>query len=129
MQRATRKMRRQWRWHHDIVFLNEDVTTAGSTKTMIRCNLFWHFEKKTLKHLIRPAHAKTVLSNCHLLEYMPSLVYDPSISPSPWHAICLEKFLRVQVHLGCIKAAFVTHEGLGSREFVKTMEGVYHCKA
>ena len=38
-----------------------------------------------------------------------------------WRPFCLEKFLRVQVPLGCVKTAFVTH-GLGSREFVKTME-------
>ena len=38
--------------------------------------------------------------------------------PSPWRPFCLEKFLRVQVPLGCVKTAFVT-QGLGSREFVK----------
>ena len=38
--------------------------------------------------------------------------------PSPSRPFCLEKFLRVQVPLGCVKTAFVT-QGLGSREFVK----------
>ena len=52
---------------------------------------------------------------------MPSLVYRPSISPSRWHPFCLEKFLRVQVPLGCVKTAVAT-QGLESREFVKTME-------
>ena len=61
---------------------------------------------------IQPAHVKTVLSFGH---------HGPSISPSPWRPLCLQKFLRVQVPLGCLKTAFVT-QGLGSREFVKTME-------
>ena len=56
---------------------------------------------------------------------MPSSVYldppGPSISPSRWCSFCLKKFLHVQVPLGCVKTAFVT-QGLGSREFVKTME-------
>ena len=55
---------------------------------------------------------KTVLSFSH---------HRPSISPSPWRPFCLQKFLRVQVPLGCLKTAFVT-QGLGSRKFVKTME-------
>ena len=55
---------------------------------------------------------KTVLSFGH---------HSPSISPSPWRPLCLQKFLRVHVPLGCLKTAFVT-QGLGSREFVKTME-------
>ena len=56
---------------------------------------------------------------------MPSLLYldhpGPSISPLRWRPFCLEKFLRVQVPLGCVKTAVVTH-WLGSCEFVKTME-------
>ena len=55
---------------------------------------------------------KTVLSFGH---------HSPSISPSPWRPLCLQKFLRVQVPLGCLKTAFVTQR-LGNREFVKTME-------
>ena len=55
---------------------------------------------------------KTVLSFGH---------HSPSISPSPWRPLCLQKFLRVHVPLGCLKTAFVT-QGLGNREFVKTME-------
>ena len=62
---------------------------------------------------------------CHLLEYIPSLVYldhpDPSISSSRWCPFCLEKFLHVQVPLGCVKTAFVT-QGLGSCEPVKTIK-------
>jgi len=46
-----------------------------------------------------------------MLEYMPL----------PWRLFCLEKFLRVQVPLRCVKTAFVS-QVLGSREFVKTME-------
>ena len=55
---------------------------------------------------------KTVLSFGH---------HRPSISPSPWRPFRLQKVLRVQVPLGCLKTAFVT-QGLGSREFVKTLE-------
>ena len=46
---------------------------------------------------------------------------SPSISPSPWCPFRLQKFLRVQVPLGCLKTAFVT-QVLGSRKFVKTTE-------
>ena len=53
---------------------------------------------------------------------MPVIVY---IAPQYRHRdgtpFCLEKFLCVQVPLGCVKTAVAT-QGLGSREFVKTME-------
>ena len=55
---------------------------------------------------------------------MPPLVYRPS----PLRPFCLEKFLRVQVPLGCVKTAFVIQE-LGSREFVKTYGSELTCTA
>ena len=81
-------------------------------QTIILCNCCHILGKKTYDlHMSR--------QYCHLLEYMRSLVYldhpGPSISPSRWCPFCLEKFLRVQVPLGCVKTAFVT-EGLGSRK-------------
>ena len=76
-------------------------------------NCFHIFEK----HLIQPAHVKTVY--CHLLEYMPLLVYRPSTSPSQWHPVLSRKVFPVQVPLGCVKT-FLTHQ-LG-KPYVNTME-------
>ena len=76
------------------------ATATGATKVTT-----WSPVKKLSGFQLRPAHLKTVI---HLLESCPS----------PWRPFCLEKFLRVQVPLGCVKTAFLT-QGLGSREFVK----------
>ena len=79
--------------------------------------VFSHFRKNTSYDLHKWRQY------CHLLEYIPSLVYldhpGPSISPSWWRMFCLEKFLHVKVPH--VKTAFV-NQGLGKRKFVKTME-------
>ena len=59
---------------------------------------------------MQPAHVKTALSfvgKNAIISISPLLP-----SPSRWHPFCLEKFLRVQVPLGCVKTAFVT-QGAG----------------
>ena len=68
-------------------FLNEDVMAV------ILCNCF-HILETT------PPTTCTYLHMCHLLEYISS----------PWHLFRLEKFLRVQVPLGCIKTAKCGHQ-------------------
>ena len=83
---------------------------CSSKEHLILCNCFHIFEKTP--------HAPCPFEN--------STVICWNTCPSPWRPFCLEKFLRVQVPLGCVKTAFVT-QGLGSHEFVKTMDwkGVY----
>ena len=60
--------------------------------------VFSHFRKNTSYDLHKWRQY------CHLLEYIPSLVYldhsGPSISPSWWRMFCLEQFLHVKVPLG-----------------------------
>ena len=54
----------------------------------------WSLVKKLRGFQLRPAHLKTVLS-CTVIHLLESC-------PSPWRPFCLEKFLRVQVPLGCV---------------------------
>ena len=85
------------------VFLKIWCPSKNFKQTIILCNCFDIFEKTP--HTTCTCEDSTVIcwNTCHHCPF------------------CLEQILGVQVPLWCVKTAFVT-QGLGSREFVKTME-------